>query len=233
MLKTKMDFLNNPDLVMKASVLWIALLIILSRTVKNPENVFYFIISGIVSYFFFVNYNEKNQNENQNEKLYSILNKNETIFSSYQNSVLYKNPELVKVFINLCPFYRFDTKNFKEALTLSNQLVRVHESAKLGHKNPNQTIDIAEELQRSILNHIQSMIHSFPSTVIAGYRFQANLNILQKVLQNIIKDIKNIYDFHYESTGINIINPPPSVRSGEWENPVKSKGYSENWNFYY
>ena len=143
------------------------------------------------------------------------------------------NPALVKVFISMCPFARFDTRNFKEALIAANQLIRVYESAKLGQKLPNQTIDIAEELQRNVLNHMQSIIHSFPSTVIADYRFQVDLNILQKILQKIIDDIKLIYQEEFDKNGPNIYNPPPSVRSGPWENPLQTKEYNKYWNFYY
>ena len=38
------------------------------------------------------------------------------------------------------------------------------------------------------------MVLSFPTTVVANYRYEANLNVLQKVLQNIIDNIKLIYE---------------------------------------
>ena len=174
------------------------------------------------------------KNEEHLKKLNKKMNKKSNgIFCKNYNSVLYMNPALVKVFISLCPFARFNYKNFKNSLISANQLIRVYESAKLGQQLPNQTIDIAEELQRNTLNSMQSIINSLPSTVIADYRFQVNLDILQKILQKIINDIKIIYDVHYEENGPSTHNPPPSVRSGPWGNPLEAKGYNKNWNFYY
>lgn len=177
---------------------------------------------------------DDNNNNSNIEKLNGKLNeKYNLIFSKQYNSVLYMNPALVKVFTSMYPFARFDIRNYKEALIATNELIRVYESAKIGQKLPNQTIDIAEALQRNILNHMQSIIHSFPTTVIADYRFQVDLNILQKILQKIIDDIKLIYEIYYEENGPSIYNPPPSVRTGPWENPLKEKEYNKHWNFYY
>jgi hypothetical protein len=178
--------------------------------------------------------NNDNNNISNIEKLNKKLNKKYNFFLNNQhNSVLYMSPPLVKVFTSMYPFARFDIINYKEALIATNELIRVYESAKIGQKLPNQTIDIAEALQRNILNHMQSIIHSFPTTVIADYRFQVYINILQKILQKIIDDIKLIYEIYYEENGPSISNPPPSVRSGPWENPLKEKEYNKYWNFYY
>ena len=102
-----------------------------------------------------------------------------------------------------------------------------------GNQIPNQIIDIAEQLQRDILNDIQSLIHSFPSTVIDNHNFEVYRNILQKILQNIIDDIKDIYLERYERVGPTIYNPPPCNRSGPWKNPLVEKDYNSNWNYYY
>lgn len=217
----------------------IIILTILIRSGYQTNILLSFIISGIVFIYLLLYENDIEDSENKKykndvKKLNIKMNKKfNRMFSNINNSVLYLNPNIVKIFINMIPFARFDTKNFKEALIQTNQLVRVYESAKLGQKLPNQTIDIAEELQRNILNHLQSIIHSFPSTVIADYRFQVQLSVLQKILQKIIDDIKNIYNKEYEKNGPNIYNPPPSIRSGPWKNPLSSKEYNKNWNFYY
>ena len=65
------------------------------------------------------------------------------------------------------------------------------------------------------------------------YRFQVDLNILQKILQKIVDNIKLIYKYHYEKNGPDIYNPPPSVRSGPWKNPLEDKDYNKYWSFYY
>jgi hypothetical protein len=177
---------------------------------------------------------DSDNNNSDIEKLNRKLNEKYNLnFANQYNSVLYMNPALVKVFTSMHSFARFAVKNYKEALISTNELIRVYESAKIGHTIPNQTIDIAESLQRNILNHMQSIIHSFPTTVIADYRFEVDINILQKILQKIIDDIKLIYEVYYEENGPSIYNPPPSVRSGPWENPLNGKEYNKNWNFYY
>ena len=235
------ESLNNasPDLLLKVIVTGIIITTILVRS-NLQINIFYSLIFSLgISYFLLQQLRTKqigieSSNDEDLNKLTGKMNKKfNLVFSLSHESVLYMNPSLVKVFISMCPFARFDSRNFKEALVSANQLVRVYESAKLGQQLPNQTIDIAEALQRNVLNHIQSIIHSLPSTVIADYRFQVDLNILQKILQKIINDIKLIYEAEYERNGPNIYNPPPSTRSGPWDNPLKSKGYNKHWNFYY
>ena len=229
----------SPELLFRVLVVGVIIANILVRA-NLPTNVLLsLMIAGLVSFYFIGQgkITEHKEEKKCDEKL-NMLNKKmnkkyNQIFSKLQHSVLYMNPALVKVFISMCPFSRFDTKNFKEALVAANQLIRVYESAKLGQKLPNQTIDIAEALQRNVLNHMQSIIHSFPSTVIADYRFQVDLNILQKILQKIIDDIKLIYQAEFDENGPNIYNPPPSVRSGPWDNPLQEKEYNEHWNFYY
>ena len=119
------------------------------------------------------------------------------------------------------------------ALIAGNQLVLLYESAKIGHQFPNQSISLAEQLQRNIMNSMQAFVLSFPTTVVSGYRFEANLKVLQKVLQNIINNIKLIYDDHYAQNGPDIYSPPPDIYSGPWKNPLDSKEYNKYFNFFY
>jgi hypothetical protein len=230
------DLTNISSELIFKNIIIIVIIILLLKSNLQINVLFYLFIGGLILFMFLKQEKikkEKNYYEKL-QKLNKIMNKkNKQIFSQINNSVLYKNPLLVKVFIRMYPFSRFNIKNFKEALISTNQLIRVYESAKLGQKLPNQTIDIVEELQRNILNNMQSIIHSFPSTVIADYRFQVDLNILQKILQKIIDDIHLIYQEDYEKNGPNIYNPPPSIRSGPWSNPLYTKEYNNNWNFYY
>ena len=76
---------------------------------------------------------------------------------------------------------------------------------------------------------MQSILHSIPST---DNNFEIYLNTLQKILQKIVDDVKLIYEKEYEKNGPNIYNPPPSIRSGPWSNPIDSKEYNPFWNFY-
>ena len=183
--------INNasPDLLLKVIFFGIVITTILVRSNLTTNTFLSMVFSVVMSYFILSSGRmEEIEHVKKNNKKLHTLNKKmnkkyELVFSQMNNSVLYLNPALVKVFMSMCPFARFDTRNFKEALIAANQLIRVHESAKLGQQIPNQTIDIAEALQRSVLNHMQSIIHSFPSTVIADYRFQVDLDILQKILQ--------------------------------------------------
>ncbi len=137
------------------------------------------------------------------------------------------------MFSCLYVFGKFDKKNFKDALISANQLQKIYESSKIGLVLPDQIIDISEELQRNTLNYIHSMIHSLPSTTVGDFRWQVNLNILQKVLQKIIDDIKEKSRDQYEKTGATIYNPPPDYRSGAWPNPTQSPEYSVHWDQYY
>jgi hypothetical protein len=148
---------------------------------------------------------------------------------SKHTSLLYKNPDLVYIFIKMCYISRFNNRNFKLALVATNQIITIYESVKIGNLLPNQTIDIVEELQKEILNNMQSILHSIPST---NNNFEIYLNTLQKILQKIVDDVKLIYEKEYEKNGPNIYNPPPSIRSGPWSNPIDSKEYNPSWNFY-
>jgi hypothetical protein len=144
-----------------------------------------------------------------------------------------KNPELAKVFMKLYPFYRFDPVNYKSSVKSANDLVELYESAKLGHRLPNQTIDLAEKMQRDVLNSMEAIMNSLPTTIIGNYEFQSGVLILQKIIQQIVDNIKLIYDDFYDRNGPSIYHPPPSTRSGPWANPLKAKDYNKNWNFFY
>jgi len=141
--------------------------------------------------------------------------------------------KLVNAFTNLYPYSTLNLKNYNDAIQSTNQLVILQDMAHKGHQIPNQVIDIAEQLQRDIMNDIQSLIHSFHSTVIDNHKFEVHRNILQKILQEIVDDIKNIYKRRYNRIGPSIYNPPPSNREGPWKNPLDEENYSPNWNFYY
>jgi hypothetical protein len=235
---------STPALLFQSVIILVVITTILVRLNISINIIFFILIACAFSYYWLTyenidNINNKNENKSNLSNLSARMNKkygldiNPRTINNKHDSVLYMNPALVKIFIKMCPFARFSTNNFKLALLAANQLVRVYESAKLGQKIPNQTIDIAEELQREVLNNMQAILNSFPSTIIADYRFQANLDILQKILQKIIDDIKLIYDVEYETNGPNIYSPPPSVRAGPWSNPLDSKEYNQYWNFYY
>ena len=168
----------------------------------------------IVVYYYFSN---MKINEEPKEKSKDFINRN--------NSLVY-------VFNRLLPFYRIDPVNFKNALNNGNDLIKVYESAKKGHLIPNQTIDIAEQLQRNILNYLHSITHSFPTTVIGDYEFQSKVSLVQKVTHDIVNNIKIIYEDYYHQNGPDIYTPPPSIRSGPQGNPSDDNNYSENWNFY-
>lgn len=205
-----------------------------------PVQGFLSIFVGVIIAYLWVVFNDNSnaKKEEDQEKDFDTLQKQMNysfmpFFATKQTSVLYMNPALVKIFIKMCPFARFDPLNFKESLVSANQLVRIYESAKIGNQVPNQTIDIAEQLQRNVLNHMESLINSFPSTVIGDHRFQTDMSILQKILQKIINDIQVLYEDYYVQNGPNIYNPPPSLRAGPWKNPLKAKDYNKYWNFYY
>lgn len=149
------------------------------------------------------------------------------------NKIKFKKNPLEQIFIKLYPYSTLNPKNYNDALKSSKELLQLQKMAIEGHQIPNQIIDIAEQLQRDILNDIQSLIHSFPSTVIDNHNFEIYRNILQKILQNIIDDIKDIYLERYERVGPTIYNPPPCNRSGPWKNPLVEKDYNSNWNYYY
>ena len=161
------------------------------------------------------------------------MNHKYTPFDDTHKSFLYKNPALLTIFSKFLPYCKFDTKNYKEALVAGNQLVLLYESAKKGHRFPNQSIDLAEQLQRDIMNSCQALVLSFPTTVVADYRYEANLDVLQKVLQNIVDNIKLIYEDKYVQDGPDIYSPPPDINSGPWKNPLNDKEYNKYWNFYY
>lgn len=236
----KFEFSSN-DLKFRIFMIFIIFFTILIRFnfFRNFNTAISFGIVIILCQYF-LTYNILKQNKKNTEgdinlsKLDRDMNKSfSLIFTNKYNSVLYKNPEIVKIFIKLQPFIKFDNRNYKESLVSANQLIRVHQSAIKGQKNPNQTIDIAEQLQRDIMNHLQSMIHSFPSTEISRFRFTSYLKLMQQATQKIINDLKVIYEYHYQQVGPNIYSPPPNERSGPWRDPTKTREYGPNWNFYY
>lgn len=235
---------NSSQTLLFQSIIIIVIITTVLVRLNISINIIFFILIACAFSYYWITYENMNNINNKNENKSNLVNLSKRMNTAYgidinsniinkHNSVLYMNPALVHIFIKLCPFARFNTNNFKLSLLAANQLVRVYESAKLGHKIPNQTIDIAEELQREVLNNMQAILNSFPSTIIGNHRFQANLDVLQKILQKIINDIKLIYDNEYETNGPNIYSPPPSVRSGPWSNPIDSKEYNQYWNFYY
>jgi hypothetical protein len=192
------------------------------------NNIIYIVLLIFLIYIFY----SKNNNDVY-DSLVDTMNKKYTPFDHTYQSFLYKNPALITIFARFLPYCKFDTKNYKEALIAGNQLVLLYESAKKGHRFPNQSIDLAEQLRRDIMNSCQALVLSFPTTVVADYKYNANLNVLQKVLQNIIDNIKLIYEDKYVQYGPDIHSPPPSINNGPWKNPLDDKEYNSYWNFYY
>jgi hypothetical protein len=197
-----------------------------------------FIIGVIVGgvWFSYARYGEEKvvkDYKNKVTRLERTMQRKRNFFDNSARSLLHKNPALITILAKLYVFGRFDRQNFKDALISANQLIRVYESSKIGVVLPDQIIDIAEELQRNTMNYIHSMIHSLPSTTIGDYRWQVQLDILQKVLQKIIDDIKLISEAQYEKIGPTIYNPPPDYRSGAWPNPIAQKEYNAHWDQYY
>ena len=64
-------------------------------------------------------------------------------------------------------------------------------------------------------------------------RAAKKLNRPEKSWIPTIDDIYFIYQEDYEKNWPNIYNPPPSIRSGPWGNPLYTKEYNKNLNFYY
>jgi hypothetical protein len=206
----------------------------------NPQTTsFVMILVGffVTSLWFSIGKNRENDTKKdykkKAERLDRTMKRKRNAFSKKARSLLYRNPALIKVFSNLYVFARFDKKNFKDALITSNQLIRIYESCQIGVVLPDQMIDIAEELSRNTMNHMHSMIHSLPSTTVGGFRWQVQLDFLQKILQKIVDDIKHIAKKQYQKTGPTIYNPPPDYRSGPWANPLDQAEYNPHWNQYF
>lgn len=175
---------------------------------------------------------ETNKNNDEVKILNKALQEKRTIFDHSARSLLHRSPVLVKIFSSLYVFARFDEKSYQEALIKANQLIRVYESCKLGTVLPSQFLDIAEHLSRDCLNHMQSMIHSLPSTSVGDFRYQVSIQILQEALQKIVDDIHLLAKVHYENVGPDIYNPPPDIRSGPFPNPMEDKDYNPHFDFY-
>ena len=221
--------ISTPNLLFQSIVIIVIITTLLNRFIL-PYQILFIILSFFISYLWITYKNKNNRideykNDIYLDKLNNIMNKG----YSKHTSVLYKNPELVYIFIKMCYISRFNSRNFKSALVATNQMITIYESVKIGNLLPNQTIDIIEELQKEILNNMQSILHSIPST---DNNFEIYLNTLQKILQKIVDDVKLIYEKEYEKNGPNIYNPPPSIRSGPGSNPIDSKEYNPFWNFY-
>lgn len=224
--------MENQALIFKSILIGLILINIFVNNNIQIQTIIYIIIASIVSYFYY-NYYKTGYNNNEYMKVVRKMTRRNTPFDPRYKSFLYKNPALLTIFYELLPYCKFDTKNYKDALIAGNQLILLYESAKIGHRFPNQSIDLAEQLQRNILNSCQSLILSFPTTVISNYKFEAKLKTLHEVLQNIIDNIKLIYKDKYIQNGPDIYSPPPDINNGPWKNPLNGKEYNKHWNFYY
>lgn len=166
-------------------------------------------------------------------KLERVLQTKSNPFHMSARSLLHRQPVLVKIFSSLYVLARFDEENFQEALVKANQLIRVHESATTGVVIPAQYVDVSEQLARDSLNHIQSMIHSMPSSSLGDYRMETTIQVLQEALEKLVKDIKDKADEQYYTIGPDIHTPPPCSRSGPWANPIEDKEYNPHFSFYW
>lgn len=224
--------MENKDLILKSIIVGLFLVNSFINNNITIQGIIYIILAGVIAYLYY-GYNEPKDDNNIYREIVRKLKRHETRFDPRYQSYLYKNPALLTIFSKFLPYCKFDTKNYKDALVAGNQLVILYESAKIGHQFPIQTISLAEQLQRNIMNNCQALILSFPTTVVSNYNFEANLVILQQVLQKIIDDIKLIYEDKYVQNGPDIYSPPPDVDSGPWKNPLNERDYDQNWNFYY
>ena len=163
----------------------------------------------------------------------SALKHNNVLYTMMdgEDYVIHKNIGISTIFENILPYIEYNPESFKEALLSTSDLIKIHETLQLDYQYKKHTIDIVEELKRNILNNLQSLFHSFPSSV--EYEYQQNIDILSTELQKIINDIKSIYKNNYKKYGPDIYNSPPDVNLGEWSNPLREKNYNKHWNFYY
>ena len=224
--------MENQDLIFKSVLIGLILLNILVNNPISIQVIIYIVIGGIIGYLYYKKYKPKDDSEIY-KKIVTKMTRRDTPFDPKYKSYLYKNPALLTIFAQFLPYCKFDTKNYQEALIAGNQLVLLYESAKIGHEFPSQSISLAEQLQRNIMNSCQALVLSYPTTVVADYRFEADIKILQKVVQNIVNNIKLIYEDHYVQNGPNIYSPPPDINCGPWKNPLNEKEYNKYWNFYY
>jgi hypothetical protein len=232
-------FLRSPrGVVFESVILSMVVFALVLRLGPSSASLIALAFAIFVGYMWFLKGNLYADLENKHDdikvkRLERTMQRKRNIFDESARSILHKNPALVKVFSSLYVFARFDKRNFRAALIHANQLIRIYESSKIGIVLPAQTIDVAERQMRNCMNSVHAMIHSLPSTTVGDFRYQVSLNILQKVLQKIIDDIKLIADSQYHKLGPDIYNPPPSTRAGPWPNPLKEKDYNKYYEQYY
>ena len=166
-------------------------------------------------------------------KLERVLQTKSNPFHMSARSLLHRQPTIVRIFSSLYVLARFDEENFQEALVKANQLIRVHESATTGVVVPAQYVDVSEQLARDSLNHVQSIIHSMPSSTLGEYRLETTIQVLQEALEKLVQDVKDKANEQYYTMGPDIHTPPPCSRSGPWANPTDTKDYDPHFSFYW
>lgn len=210
---------KNLSFTFYVSVIIISILLI---KLNIPSNVWFCILIAILLSYYFIttkDITKHTDNDDMKKKLDDLLDKNDSLL----------NPSLVKIFVKLYPYSRFNPDCFSKALIGSNQLCRLYESVKVGNSNINHIIDITEELQRNILNNLESISHSFPVSINSHDKFKAYIKILHKLLEKMNDDIKKIYQYKYDKSGPDIHNPPPTTRGHPWSNPDNN----DTWSFYH
>ena len=123
---------KNLSFTFYISVIIVSILLI---KLNIPTNAWLCILIAILFSYYFIttkDITKDNENDDMKKKLDNLLDKNDSLLNS----------SLIKIFVKLYPYSRFNPDCFSKALNGSNQLCRIYESVKLGQSNINHVIDI-------------------------------------------------------------------------------------------
>jgi len=171
-----------------------------------------FLVGVIVAIVTVVFFNDKRVSgvSDLNEELEYKLN---SLFPKPQ--YMHLNINAINFFYNFKDLGSYNNQAYSDALVATDNMLRLLSDFRTGSLlDCSNHIDVAKDLKDASLNHINSLIHSFPSSRVTQDKHERGLENFQLILTRIIDEMNGICLSDIEERGINVNTRFPYAHDG-------------------
>ncbi len=152
-----------------------------------------------------------------------------------QKSYLYLNPVIVEFYYNIREFSQYNMSAYVNSILHVNNVIRLHNDAKIGINNPFANLDVLKDEVEKSLNALESIIYMIPSSPIAENKSAKSLDVLQSILSKYIIEMEDFCEKYNDINGLTIYSKPNDRLDSTFDvcaNDTKSPGYNASYNLY-
>lgn len=218
-------------------------------TIRNNE-ILVFLISTLLIYFLvnkdyseFIKYTSDKKLQLDflnklifNNEIYSIPSKNFVFDRNSSNiSYLYLNPLIVQFFYDIRNFKDYNISAYINSILAANIVIGLEFQFEIGINRTYLNYELAIEETKKSLNELNSIIYNSPSTIISFNKLNSSLEILHKLLQQLLQNIVTKLKNDNKINDINLNRMPDNFYDINFfisSDDTKTKGYMPAYNMY-